>query len=376
MAEQGSFEDQGNQLSPADWPELPPGRMSPRERVRTALSHQEPDRVPADLWAVPEVWQRLQHYFGDVSQAEVLKRLQVDVRWVVPDYVGPERTLPNGVRVDRFGAWRQEVQHEFGTYSEYAGFPLADAQTASDVHAWDWSRTEYWDMDSIKLQLAQFDAEDEYFVCYDVGGIFERSWGLLGLERFLMDLVTNPEVPCAIMDCMTDLYIANVTRLLEAGAGRVDMVYTWDDVAHQQGLFISPAMWRKYILPRHQRLNAAIRAFNVKLMFHSCGAIYPLIPDLIHDMSIDVLNPLQPRAKGMDLSRIKDEFGQQLTFHGGVDLQYTLPHGSPDEVRAEVRERCSVLGRGGGYILSAAHYIQNDVPTENILAMYKTPREV
>ena len=373
MSKQNFHSDHSN---PADWPDLGPGQMSPRERVRMALSHREPDRVPVDLWAVPEVWQRLQHYFGDVSQAEVLRRLRVDARWVIPDYVGPERTLPNGVSVDHFGAWRKEVQHEFGAYFEYAGYSLADAQTASDVRAWDWSCTEYWDMNSIKSQLAQFDAEGDYFICYDVGGIFERSWGLLGLDRFLMDLATNPEVPCAIMDCMTDLYIANVTRLLEAGAGRIDMVYTWDDVAHQQGLFMSPAMWRKYIMPRHQRLNAAIRTFDVKLMFHSCGAIYPLIPDLIHEMSIDVLNPLQPRAKGIDIPRIKAEFGQQLAFHGAVDLQHTLPHGSPDEVRAEVRYLCDVLGRGGGYILSAAHYIQNDVPTENILALFKTPRKV
>ena len=110
-----------NPLSPADWPDLGPGQMSPRERVRMALSHREPDRVPIDLWAVPEVWQRLQHYFGNVSRAEVLQRLRVDVRWVVPDYVGPERTLPDGVSVDHFGTWRKEVQHEFGTYSEYAG---------------------------------------------------------------------------------------------------------------------------------------------------------------------------------------------------------------------------------------------------------------
>ncbi len=93
-------------------------------------------------------------------------------------------------------------------------------------------------------------------------------------------------------------------------------------------------MWREYILPRHQRLNAAIHAFDVKLMYHSCGAIVPLIPDLIRDTSIDVLNPLQPQAKGMDLPRIKEEFGQQIAFHGGVDLQHTLPHGSPDEAEA------------------------------------------
>ncbi len=350
--------------------------MSPRQRVQMALAHREPDRVPVDLWAVPEVWERLQSDLGAASQNEVLRRLHIDVRWVVPDYVGPQRTLPGGITVDAFGAWRKDVQHNFGAYSEYAGYPLAEARSVSDVHEWDWSHTEYWDMDSVRSQLAEFDAEGDYFVCYDVGGIFERAWGLRGLSAFLMDLAGAHEIAGAIMDRMTDLYIDNVTHLLEAGEGRIDMVYTWDDIAHQRGLFISPAMWREHIVPRHQRLNAAIRQFDVKLMYHSCGAVYPLIPSLIKELGIDVLNPLQPRARGMDMGKIKDEFGRQVAFHGGVDLQHTLPHGSPAEVRIEVRERCSVLGRGGGYILAPAHYIQNDVPTENILAMYGTPREI
>lgn len=368
--------DQAVAKSPIAWPELGPGQMSPRQRVQMALAHREPDRVPVDLWAVPEVWERLQSDLGAASQNEVLRRLHIDVRWVVPDYVGPQRTLPGGITVDAFGAWRKDVQHNFGAYSEYAGYPLAEARSVSDVHEWDWSHTEYWDMDSVRSQLAEFDAEGDYFVCYDVGGIFERAWGLRGLSAFLMDLAGAHEIAGAIMDRMTDLYIDNVTHLLEAGEGRIDMVYTWDDIAHQRGLFISPAMWREHIVPRHQRLNAAIRQFDVKLMYHSCGAVYPLIPSLIKELGIDVLNPLQPRARGMDMGKIKDEFGRQVAFHGGVDLQHTLPHGSPAEVRIEVRERCSVLGRGGGYILAPAHYIQNDVPTENILAMYGTPREI
>jgi uroporphyrinogen decarboxylase len=361
--------------SPADWPDLGPGEMSPRERVYAALAHRQPDRVPCDLWAVPEVQRRLSEYFG-VSWEGVLQRLWVDIRWVAPDYVGPERSLPGGITVGPYGSWRKTQHHAFGSYEEYAGYPLADARTADEVHDWDWPRTEQWDVSAVADKLAELDAQGDYFVCYDLGGIFERSWGLRGLERFLMDLVENPEVPCAIMDHMTDLYIDNVTRMLKAAGGRIDMVYTWDDLAHQRGLLMSPAMWRKYIVPRHQRLNIVIRAFDVRLMYHSCGAIYPLIGDLIRDIGIDVLQSLQPRADDMDMRRIKEEFGQQLSFHGGVDIQRTLPHGTPQEVRAEVHERCRMLGEGGGYILCAAHYIQNDTPTENILAMYTTPRSV
>ena len=111
-------------------------------------------------------------------------------------------------------------------------------------------------------------------------------------------------------------------------------------------------------------------------MYHSCGAIYPLIGALADEMGIDVLSPLQPRAAGMDAALIKREFGDRLSFYGAVDIQQTLPTGTPQEVRAEVQERCRVVGRGGGYICASAHYIQADTPLENILAMYTTPREL
>lgn len=176
------------------------------------------------------------------------------------------------------------------------------------------------------------------------------------------------------MDCYTDLMIENVHRMMAAAGGMIDMVYTYDDIAAQNGLLMSPAMWRKYLLPRHQRLNKIIKQYGVKILYHSCGAVFPLIGALIDEMGIDALNPLQPRARGMDMARIKADFGSRIAFHGGIDLQHTLPYGTQDEVNAEVRQRCAVLGQGGGYICTAAHYIQADVPVENILAMYLADR--
>jgi uroporphyrinogen decarboxylase len=360
--------------SPDQWPDLPYGEMKPRERVMAALAHEETDRVPADLWGVPEVWQRLTQHFG-MSQLEILRTLRIDMRWVAPKYVGPVRELPGGVRQEGYGHLRREQVHDFGSYSEYAGYPLDFAKTAQDVYDWDWAKTEYWDPSNLPGELAALDDEDDYFICYDLGGIFERAWGLLGFERFLADLAESPEVPMAIMECMTDLYIANFKRVVEAANGRIDMVYTWDDIAHQRGLLMSPRMWRKFILPHHQRLNEVIHSYPIKHMYHSCGAVFSIMGDLITELGIDILNPLQPAAAGMDMVKIKEQYGSRVTFHGGVDIQNTLPNGTPEEVSAEVRSRCQVLGTGGGYILAPSHYIQNDTPTPNILAMYRTPRE-
>jgi uroporphyrinogen decarboxylase len=207
-----------------------------------------------------------------------------------------------------------------------------------------------------------------------VGGIFESAWALYGLDRFLTDLIEAPEVPEAIMDCYTDIMIASVRHMARACPGLVDWVYTYDDVAIQDQLLMSPRMWRKHILPRHQRLNAVIKEEGYKILYHSCGAIYPLIGALIDEMGIDALNPLQPRSRWMDMAQIKREFGSRIAFHGAIDLQHTLPFGTQSEVADEVISRCRVLGAGGGYICTSAHYIQADVPVENIMAMYLADR--
>jgi uroporphyrinogen decarboxylase len=270
------------------------------------------------------------------------------------------------------------VTNAFGTYEEYASHPLAGAESVADVLNWDWAHPDDWDVAGVRLLCERLNAEHRYHLRYEVGGIFEWAWALRGFERFLLDLVEKPTIAGAIMDRFTDIYVENVTRVIEAAGGLLDMVYTYDDIGIQEGLLMSPRMWRRHILPRHQRLNRAIRsaAHPVRIMYHSCGAIFPLIGPLVDEMRIDVLNPLQPRAAGMAPGRIKDEFGDRLAFHGGVDIQHTLPHGTPQDVETEVRNLCQLLGRGGGYICTSAHYLQADTPLANIVALYTTPREV
>jgi uroporphyrinogen decarboxylase len=357
--------------------------LSAWDRVETALAHKEPDRVPFDFWAVPEVWEKLRRALdlppSGAGDGTILRLLGIDCRMVTTRYVGNKaRQLPDGTFIDAWGTHRRRVTNPFGTYEEYASHPLAGAETVADVLAWGWPSPDDWDVSGVRRQCERLNADVRHSLRYEVGGIFEWSWALRGFERFLFDLVEKPDVACAIMDRFTDLYIENTVRVIEAADGLLDMVYTYDDVGTQNALLISPRMWRKYILPRHQRLNAAIRAaaHPVKIMYHSCGAVYPLIGAFVDEMGIDVLNPLQPRAAGMDTARIKAEFGNRLSFHGGIDIQHTLPNGTPEEVQAEVRERCRILGEGGGYICTSAHYIQADTPLENIVAMYTAPREL
>jgi uroporphyrinogen decarboxylase len=358
--------------------------ISPWERVEIALAHREPDRVPFDFWAVPEVWDKLRAALDIEDDEQIQRLLGIDCRMVTSRYVGSQaRTLPDGTYIDAWGTHRRNVANEFSTYGEYASFPLAEAETVDDILRWHWASPDDWDVSGVRAQCEQLGGAQphgglRFHLRYEVGGIFEWSWALRGFERFLLDLSEKPELACAIMDRYTDIYIENTLRVIEAAGGLLDMVYTYDDVGIQTGLLMSPRMWRKYILPRHLRLNAAIRGarYPVKIMYHSCGSVYPLIKPFVDEMGIDVLNPLQPRAADMDAARIKAEFGDRLSFHGAIDIQHTLPHGTPQEVQAEVRERCRVLGRGGGYICTSAHYLQADTPLENIIALYTTRREL
>ena len=350
--------------------------MTPYERVDTAIRLQPPDRVPFDFWGVPETISKLKTYLAVETDEEMLRLLGIDCRLVYPDYIGPApEVLEDGTFYTVGGSHRRIVSNEYSTYEEYASFPLANCKTADEVRSWEkWARSEYFDWDSMLPKIDAINDVVPYHIRYEVGGIFESSWGLYGLDRFLTDLYDNPEVPCAIMDGFTDLFIANFEKMMRATKGKIELVYTYDDIAMQNGLLMSPKMWRKFILPRHQRLNKVIKDHGVRIMYHSCGSIYPMIQSLIDEMHIDILNPLQPRAKDMDMAKIKNEFGKQIAFHGGVDLQHTLPYGTQQDVVDEVRGLCSVLGVGGGYICTSAHYIQADVPVENILAMYLTPR--
>jgi uroporphyrinogen decarboxylase len=352
--------------------------MSPYERFDAAVNRRLPDRVPFDFWAVPEVVAKLNEYLQVSDEEELLRLLGVDERIVGPDYIGPEpELLPDGTFYDARGSHRRKVSNEFSTYEEYASFPLAQANNKAEVETYSrWAHSSYWDWASIVPKIARINRGVRYYMRYDVGGIFESAWALYGLDRFLTGLYDRPEVPCAIMDCYTDLFIENVHNLMKAAEGMIDIVYTYDDVAIQNSLIMSPRMWRQYILPRHQRLNAVIKSYGLKILYHSCGAIFPLVNALIDDMHIDVLNPLQPRAGGMDMARLKQEFGGRVAFHGGIDLQETMPHGTTQDVVDEVRARCRVLGPGGGYICTTAHYIQNDSPVENIIALYTAPRGV
>jgi uroporphyrinogen decarboxylase len=384
------------------------GRPTPRERVAQAIRHVEPDRVPTDFLATPEVWNKLIAHlrlepaapglaeYLEPEREALLRHFAVDCRVLsydmfccpppgllepsaVVDWWGTlSRSTPNrmwrqrladGTFRDIWGTHSHVVENQFGAYEEFVDWPLSAAASLDDLKAHPWPQPDWWDFAPLPGILRQLDALGPCHLRFRIGSVFEIAWQLRGMQEFLVDLAASPEIPHYIMDRLGEVYVENTRRVLDLAGERLDMVYFYDDVATQNSLMISPDMWREFVRPHHARLVDLAHARGLPVMYHCDGAIYPLIPALI-DLGIDVLNPIQPDAKNMDGRKLKTEFGDRLAFHGGIDIMRTLPHGTPGEVAAEVRDRVQALGRGGGYILCSSHHIQPDTPVENVLAMY------
>lgn len=346
--------------------------LSPRERVLLALDHRETDRIPIAMVCAginPPAHEVLERYLRErrgISVDQYLDPL-IDIVAVGPDYIGPA-LAPNE---DIWGVRREPISYGAASYNEIATYPLADAESPRDLDRHTWPTTAMFDYSVLPAQIAAIRASRELCTMAANGNIFETSWYMRGFERMLTDLAVNHELAWAIMERVTSFYVDHFTSMLSAANGGMDLVFTADDIGSQRGLIMSLPMWERMVKPHHARLNAAIHQFGAKVIYHSDGAVMAAVEGLI-DMGIDILQALQFSAAGMDPRTLKNRFGDRLCFQGGVSVQTTLPFATPDQVRREVEELITVMGRGGGYILGPSHAIQAGTPPENIVAMFDT----
>lgn len=382
--------------------------MSSRQRVETALSHHKPDRTPVDFLAVPEIWQQLVDHFGidpakpdpdqyvDPAWEAVLRKLDIDCRvvsydqfcappagafdakghpeaWAVQSRSTPARMWrwksDDGFALDIFGRGFREVSNLSGTFEENVA-TLGDATSLDEIKAHRWPDPDWWDFRGLKSVIQAMNADGAKHVRYRMGTIFELAWQMRGMEKFMMEMGAEPEIPTYMMERITDIVVELTRRVMETAGDDIDMVYFYDDIAANTNLLISKRMWRTFIKPSHERLIAVAKEYGKAVMYHTDGAVRTVIPELI-EMGIDVLNPIQPGVSGMDADELKKDFGDTLSFHGGVDIIGLLPKGTPDEVRAAVRQLVATLGDNGGYVLASSHHIQSDTPLANVLALYE-----
>lgn len=381
--------------------------MFSKERIITTLNHQEPDKVPYDLGGtcitgiISGAYSRLLSYL-DIDEGltevhsvraqrvklsgEILKKFEVDTRGIFA--TTPTETREVDIRKERDGS--KVFVDEFGTTWKLSkggynynpiDYPLeGDLDKKAIVnHSWpeakDPSR-----LDNLKEQAKRYRQLGKCVVLGNTltGGIFGIAPRLRGYENFWKDLIQNPGLACATMDKLTELEMEFFGLVLKELGSYIDIVVELDDLGSQRGPLISPALYRKYVKPRHKKLFSFIKkeAENrVYILFHSDGSIYELIPDLI-ESGVDILNPVQYTAVNMDAAKLKKEFGDELTFWGGgIDTQNVLPKGSLSEVKDEVKRQIDILAPGGGFVFSTVHNIQPDVPPENIIAMWEALQE-
>jgi uroporphyrinogen decarboxylase len=379
--------------------------MDGRERVLATLDHREPDRIPFDLGATfvtgihvgaygplrsamglppttPRILDPIQHIV--VVEDDVRDALGVDAGGAFPGEPVDGRAteaVEDGYAVlrDDFGlGWRMPL--DGGLYHDLFESPLdRDDVTVEDVrrHPGPDARDPGYFAGMREACLHIRDVERRAVCVWCMGGaLFESASHLRGHERFFMDLVADPAMACALMDRVLEWKMAFYERLFSEIGDVVDVFFDGDDLGTQQSLLFSPEIYRAYMKPRHAEVFRAIHERTAaRVGLHSCGAIRPLVPDLI-EIGLDVLNPVQVSAAGMDSAGLKRDFGRELSFWGGgVDTQRVLWAGTPQEVRDEVRRRIDDLMPGGGFVFAAVHNIQAGVPPENILVMRETLRE-
>jgi uroporphyrinogen decarboxylase len=346
--------------------------LSARERVRLALKHQVTDRIPIAMVCsginapADSAFDSLLRRERGVDLQTFLKTT-LDIREVHPRYIG----TPLPTHVDIWGVRRKPVSYGLSSYDEIEYYPLASAKTPDDLLRYPWPKPEWFDYEALHSSISTANADGEHCLMISNGNIFETSWYMRGFEQIFIDLIENAELVHELFERVTNFYIAHFTNLLQVADGRVDLAFTADDIGGQHGLLMSLGMWEQFIKPYHRRLNQAIHEFDVKVIYHSDGAVQKALLGLIN-MGIDVLQALQFSADGMDPYTMKGSFGDRLCFEGGVSVQTTLPFGTPEDVRSETEGLIQVLGTDGGYILGPSHAIQAGTPPENILAMFDT----
>jgi uroporphyrinogen decarboxylase len=372
-----------------------------RQRVIAALEHREPDRVPININPVLDFYLNLKDYLGLEIEEEIkassmlevtphpkiLGALGVDLIAVKPGSpIGPRPALPDGAPTNgdlKFNDWGVGLKHVAqpagGSYWEPVFHPLANA-TVDDLKGHPWpdpsapGRGEGAEVEARRL----YEDTDLALVGRFGGPIVETAIYLLGFEEWLIRILRDTEFAEVLLDKITDIAMALDRVGLEATAKYLQIFkISGDDFGMQTGLLYAPKTFRRLFLPRLRRRWEAARAYldevnpSVKILFHSCGGIRPIIPDLV-DIGLQILDPVQPRAAGMDSAELKQEFGDRLSFHGGVDEQHVLPFGSEQDVEQEVLRCLEAFAPGGGYILAPAHYVQADVPPANLVAMCNT----
>lgn len=358
--------------------------MNSRERFLQTINRTSPDRPAVFANFTPQVAQKMSAHLKipyeepldsmlstRTSHNDLLVKLgndAVGIATCAPTNF-PTKTLENGLIENEWGM----IFKEMGLYNEFYSYPLANAENAEDIQNYNFpdifAEGRWTEAEKI---IAKYGKTHGVIADLETT-LFETAWYLVGLEKFLMDLMLEAEYINPLLDKIQEIHTYYGKKMIELGA---DVLWCGDDFGTQQSQIMDIETFRKYFKPRIKEMFEEYKSVNpeIKLAWHSCGAFRPFIPDFI-EIGMDIVNPLQPLADDMEPQSLKEEFGNDLVFFGGVCVQDLLPNKSPDEIQIEIERRKNILSENGGYIIAPAHNIQDDTSIENILAFFESAKK-
>ncbi|NLX12924.1 MAG: hypothetical protein GXY44_04615 [Phycisphaerales bacterium] len=343
-------------------------RLSSRDRVLTTFAHQTPDRVPAWCGASPEFWDKAKKQLS-LDDEGLCLRFSDDFRRVFADYAGPNLTPSAGANsVTVFG-----IQRSGYGFGQPLSHPLADA-TLDEVHTYPWPDPDWMDVSKIRGEAASYNRQ--YAILGgDWSPYFHDAIDLLGMENMLYKMYDQPELVDAVLGHIVDYYAEVSRRIFETAGDQIDIFFIGNDFGSQTGPLLGEGLFRRFMLPHLRRLIDLGHEYGLKVMLHCCGGFVQLIPSMI-EVGLDALHAIQPSCRGMDLARLKADFGGRIVFNGAIDSHHVLIDGTPASVREATREVLDKMKPGGGYIAGASHdYILEETPVENVLAMFDAIQE-
>jgi len=354
-----------------------------KERVLSAINHLQPQTVPVNILGFDPV-DRWLEYFQAADILDLRAKLGLGLQFARPIYLGPNADF--GLDI-----WGRSVNvmgaNGAGYSSVRGGYPLGSATSVAEIDKFRWPDPGDFDYEvvaevlrSVPDQTArairtvysiQRPGQTRMAAARGLGSwipLLCTVFDLVGMEGTLVGLYAQPVLIEAIVAHLEAFILGFEQRLLEATRGLVDILDFGDDFASQTGMLLSPKHWRRFLKPTYAKIYALAKSYGLKVWIHSCGTFRPVLPDMI-EMGMDVWETVQAHLPGNEPEVLKREYGQDITFFGAISSQHTLPYGTPEAVRAEVRDRIRILGQGGGYICGPDHTVMADVPIENVLAM-------
>ena len=374
--------------------------MTSRERVLATINHKVPDKIPTDLGTtnctsiVRQAYSKLRERLGvkvkDISfyypfqimrcDEAVLEYLDIDTRALPGNFDAYEQRkwIDESTYTDNFGVTYKMPDN--GLYYDFWAHPLEKYESLEEMKVnYQWPNPVNPKEVEGLAELAKYRAkEDKYALVGDIvnSGIWERSQIMRGFDTFLIDIIVNKDIAHYVLENMMEHQIKRMEQYLNVVGDYLDVVFVGDDLATMQNTIMSLELFREMVKPYLKEYYAFIKkaAPNAKLMYHSCGAIVPFLDDLI-EIGVDIINPIQANAAGMDTKELKRQFGDRLVFWGAIDAHEVMPNGSVKDVEAEVQRRIQDLGPEG-YVVSENHNIQADVPIDNVLALFRVAKEI